>query len=318
MANAVITSATGGLGATGMATILTVLADTFLGVKRARGHILKYCNTDGAGVGVPHGTVRFMVPPAGTTPNDDTDGTSPSYDDTVAASKDVTLSVHKSVKFGFSQIAQTLDGGRAINPVVGGRMADLFNAVEADICTLASTFSTNTGGTGATAVDRTAIALARTQLVNKNVPAGDPLMALWKPGATAWGALTTLADFNEYRIRGERPSAYDPGNEFGVVPIYDRGVYHLESQNVKQATAAEVVTQYNFMFHRDAILVAMKAPMIPTSPGVEAMNFKDPDSEIEFQILKYWDKDTDAEALKIHTLYGKALGREDWGALILS
>lgn len=313
MGAAVITSATAGIGATGMNTIMTVLADTFLGVKRNRGPILRYCNTAGEGVGVPHGTVRFMVPPAGTTPIDATDGTGPAYDDTIAVSKDVTLSVHKSVRFGFSQIEQTLGGGRDIGPVTAGRMADLFNSIEADVVSLAATFTTNTGGTGNTDVSMAAIDAMRTKLVAHQVPAGDPLYAVWAARTYGWSAVSNLPDFKEYRIRGEMGGSFDPTKEYGVVPVYYKGIYHFESQNVYYSTYT-----YNMMWHKDAILVAMKAPVIPTSKNVEAMNFKDPESGIEFQILKFWDLATNADAIEIHSLYGKALGREDWGGYIMS
>jgi hypothetical protein len=314
MGNAVITSASAGLGASGMNDIMTILADQFLKVKRTRGHVIQYVNTDGEGAAVPHGVIRFMLPPSGTTPIDEVDGTAPAYDDTVTASVDVTLNVHKSVKFAFSQIAQTLDGGRAIGPVTAGRMADLFNAIEADVCSLASTFSTNQGGTGTTDLDMTALDVMRTKLITAKVPAGDPLYAILSHRAHGWPAAANLADFKEYRIRGEEGSAFNPGQgEFGVKPIYYKGVYYIESQNVYFSTYT-----YNMMFHRDAILLAMKAPIIPTSPGVEAANFKDPESGIEFQILRYWDLSTQADVLKIHSLYGKSLGREDWGGYILS
>jgi hypothetical protein len=314
MANAVITGASGSLGSSGMGSIMTVLADEFLKVKRNRGHVIKYCNTNGEGVGVPHGTVRFLVPPTGATINDDVDGTSPNYDDSVGTFKDVTLSSHKSVKFGFSQIARTLDGGRSIEPIVASRMADLFNAVEADVAALASTF-TNTVGTASVALTEATYDAGRAKLIAAMVPEGDPLFGVYHYNATSWQALAALASFREYRITGrENPNV---SGEFGVTPVYWKNAYHIESQNVKFVDTTTDET-YNYLMHRDAILVAMKAPEVPMSSGVEAMNFLDPESGIEYQILRYWDKDKDADTLKIHTLYGKSLGRADWGCILLA
>lgn len=320
MSNAIITSASASLGASGVGSIMTVLADEFLKAKRQRGHAINYCNTRGTVMGESKilGTVRFMVPPSGSSISDETDGVTPDSVNTISNSKDVTLSVHKTAVVEFSQIAQTLDGGRSIPVVLAGRINDLLNAVDNDISTLASTFSTNSVGTANTDISQTTWDGARLKLVNAQVPVGDPIYSLLHSSAHAFGAWKNLPTTNEYRVRGTTPQAYEPGTEFGVVPIYNGGMWGLESQSVTQATISAVVNTYNFALHRDAILVAMKAPAIPTSPGVEAMNFKDTDSDVEFQILKYWDKDAGADVMKIHTLYGKAIGRDDWGCVILS
>jgi hypothetical protein len=320
MSNAIITSASASLGASGVGSIMTVLADEFLAAKRQRGHVLKYCNTEGTleGESKLFGVVRFMVPPSGSTVSDETDGVTPDAVNTIATSKDVTLNVHKTVVFEFSQIGQTLDGGRSIAPITAGRMADLFNAIENDISGLASTFSTNSVGTAATDLTAAVLDAGRATLINADVPAGDPLYGLLHQSAHAWQAVGALPNFNEYRIRGNQPDAFNPNADYGVTPIYYKNSYWLESQSVKQATISSIVNTYNFLFHKDALLVAMKAPMIPTSPGVEAMNFMDPLSGIEFQILKYWDKDTGSDVLKIHSLYGKTIGRDDWGCILLS
>lgn len=320
MSNAIITSATSSLGSSGMNTIMTVLADEFLAVKRQRGHAINYCNTRGTleGTAQIFGTVLFMVPPSGSTVSDETDGTTPDSVNTITASKAVTLNKHKTCVVEFSQIAQTLDGGRSIAPVIGGRVSDLLNAVDNDISALAATFSTNSAGTAATDINQATLDAARGLIVGADAPAGDPLFSLLHNSAHAFQAAYALPSFNEYRIRGTTPQAYEPGTEFGIVPVYAKGVWYLESQSVSQATISSVVNTYNYMFHKDAILVAMKAPALPTSPGVEAANFKDLDSDIEFQILKYWDKEASADVMKIHCLYGKAIGRDDWGCIVLS
>jgi hypothetical protein len=126
-----------------------------------------------------------------------------------------------------------------------------------------------------------------------------------------------MAHFHEYRITGvESPfKQRDFGTDAGG-GIWWKSAYHHESQNVSQGTYP-TDTSSNFLLHRDAILVAMVDMALPRSPGIEAANFRD-DSGISFQIKRYWDKDTDSDVVKIDTLFGLALGRQEWGCLIKS
>jgi hypothetical protein len=257
-----------------------------------------------------------MIPPSGATVNDETDGTAPALDDTPGSYADITLSKHKSVMFGFSQVAETLDGGRSIPVITEARMADLFNSIETDVASLALTFS-NSVGTGNTALTEATYDAGRALLVAAQVPENDPLWGVYHYNAKSWQALAALATFREYRIRGEVSNVTEV-TEYGVKPTMWKSAYHVESQNVATATVSASTYTYNYLMHRSAILVAMKAPVLPSSPGVEAANFMDPDSGIEFQILKYFDQTKHGDVLKIHSLYGKGLGRADWGCILLA
>lgn len=314
MANAVITGATN--LSQGIGSMLTILADSIIGAKRARGHVINYCRTNPETTDRTHYVANFMVPYSGATVNNDVDGTAPAYQDSASACVAITLNQKKSVRFGFSQLEQTLDGGRSIEPLVAGRMADLFNAVETDICTLGSTFAASSG-TANTNLTEATIDAARAALIANYIPVGVPLHAMISPGATSWVALNNLPTFLEYRIRGTQPDFSNESVDFGVKPIYHKNCYFVETQTVQTATIT-VLNTYNFMFAPDAILVAMKAPQIPTSPGVEALNFTDGESGIEYQLLRYWDKDTEADAIKLQCIYGRGLGRSDWGQVLLA
>ena len=311
MANALITSASTGLGASGQGTIMTVLADAFLAAKRNKGRILAHCNTDAEMTPGPHGTARVIVAPSNLTVNDETDGTTPNFDDTVGTYYDVAISEHKSVVFGFTQIAQALDGGRAIPPNVQGRIYSLFNAIEQDVAALAATFTTNVFGTPGVAINQTTFNQARASLVTAQVPDLEALTAFYKPGTNNWDALSQLPNFNLFFNTGRMSPQVeeDFGSGNGVMW---KNARHFESQNVDTAAG----TTYNFLFHRDALLVAMKELPMSTSPGVEMMNFKDPDSEIAWQIMKYWDQAHGGDVLKIHSLYGRRVGRDEFGALM--
>lgn len=321
MGNALVTAST---ASTGIGSIMTVLADDFLEAKRNKGRILKFCNTDGEQIKAAHGTARFMLAPSNTTVNDEVDGTTPNLDDTLVSGNplnagyvDISLNVHKTVVFGFTQIEQALDGGRSIPPVIQGRMYSLFNVIEQDICALASTATTNVLGTPATALSESTYDSARADLVEAQVPDHVPLTAFYSPGPYSFVALSNLAGFRQWAYTGR--TSPDVETTYGD-GTYWKGARHFESQNVKRtgANTDSVDTVYNFLFSKDAILVAMLDLPIPTSPGVEAMNFRDPDSGIAFQILKYYDQAHGGDVMKIHSLYGKGFGREDWIALLLS
>lgn len=313
MANALITSASTGLGASGQGTIMTVLADAFLKTKRNKGRILTKCNTDAEMTPGPHGTARVLVAPSNLTVSDETDGTTPNFDDTVGTYYDVAISEHKSCVVGFTQIAQALDGGRGIPPNVTGRMASLFNTIEKDVAALAATFSTNVFGTPGTAITQATFNAARSSLVTAQVPEGDELNAFYINGANSWDAISQLPNFNLYFNTGRQSPQIeaDFGSGNGVMW---KNARHFESQNVDVAGNIN----YNFLFHRDALLVAMLDLPISTSPGVEMMNFADPESGIKWQIMKYWDQAHGGDVLKIHSLYGRRVGRDEFGALMES
>jgi hypothetical protein len=304
-----------------MGSIMTVLANGFLRSKRNKGRILRYCNTQCSEIDVAHGTARMLVAPANLTMNNVTDGTSAavSYDATVGSYVDVNLNQHLYTIFGYAEIANCLDKGRSLDALMEGRLTSMFNTVEGLIATLGSTFSTNQGGTINSALTETVYDAARTAIINAQVPDAEALHAFYAPGTNSWVAMTNLANFHEYRITGRQ----DPhvAQDFGTDAsggIWWKSAYHHESQNVVASTVSGVSGHANFLFHRDAILVAMVDMALPRSPGVEAANFRDSDSGISFQIKRYWDKDLDADMVKIDCLLGLSKGRDEWGALLLS
>ncbi len=318
MSTPVITAATNSLGSSGMGSLMTVLAAGFLRSKRNKGRILRHCNTDCAEIDVPHGTARMLVAPANLTVQSITDGTSPApnYDSTVGTFVDVPLSQHKYVAFGYAEIANCLDRGRSLDALMAGRVDSLFNNIEEDLATLASTFSTNVFGSVFTPITEAVMDNARAAIINAQVPAGEALHGFYAPGTNAWVALTNLANFHEYRITGKQDPHVDPsfGDEQGT---FWKNAYHHESQNVVQISGCPD-NSYNFLFHKDALLVAMTDMALPMSKSIEAANFRDVESGISFQIKRYWDFTVDADVIKIDCLYGRALGRQEWGALIES
>ena len=318
MGAALITSATGGFGSAGAGAILTQVADAFLKSKRNKGRILQHVNTDvEQGIVQPHGTARFLLAPSNLTVADETDGTTPNLDDTVAVPYDVPISEHKTILFGYTQVAQALANSGAIPAQLDGRMTSLFNTIEEDICGLAASFSTTVLGTPGTGITQLVYNAARAAIVTNQAPANDMLTAFFAPGAKNWDAFTGLSDVKDYRIRGVPSPVMDKDFAHDNPGLYFRNAMNYESQNVKAGNLSGTAFAYNFMFHRDAILVALKTLPLPEAGiGVVGANFKDPESGIEFQILKYWDQAHGGTVVKIHSLYGRALGREEWGALM--
>ncbi len=307
MAAALITAST---ASSGIGSIMTVLADQFLQSKRNKGRILRACNTDAQQTPGPHGTARVMIAASDVTVNDETDGTTPALDDTNGTYVDVPLTSHKTCVFGFTEIAQTLDGGRSIAPVVQSRMYSLFNAIEVDVAAIAATFSTNVFGSQGVPLTQVVVEQARAALVGYKVPDVNTLNAFYLYGTNSWDAISNFPNFNLFFNTGRTSPQIDA--DFGSEGVMWKNARHWETQSVRNNGGII----YNFMMHRDAILVAMQAIQVPTSPGVEAMNFQDPDSGIAWQIVKYYDQAHGGDVMKIHSLYGRILGRETFGALM--
>src|SRR6187402_2162583 len=221
MAAALITAST---ASAGIGSIMTVLADQFLQSKRSKGRILKACNTDAEQTPGPHGTARVMIAASDVTVNDEVDGTTPALDDTNGTYVDVPLTAHKTCVFGFTEIEQTLDGGRSIAPVVQSRMYSLFNAIEADVAALASTFSTNIFRTSNIALTQLVVEQARAALVGQKVPDVNALNAFYLYGTNSWDAISNFPNFNLFLNTGRLSPQIN--EEFGSEGVQWKNAKH--------------------------------------------------------------------------------------------
>lgn len=299
----------------GIGTVMTVLADGFLESRRNKGNIIKFVNTSGETIGAPHGTARFIVAPDNLTVSDETDGTNVSLDNTSGQYYDVALTTHKSLTFGFTAMANALDGGRGLAPNIEGRQASLFNTIEKDVCSLVST-STNVYGTGGSDLTEAVYDASRANIVTNQAPAGDDLYAFYSPDTHSFVALQNLAGYRQWAYTGEVSdqvkSTYGKGK-------YWKGAWHFESQNVFTETYSTQFSHCNFLAHKDAILVAMvDLPMPSAGIGVQQMNFADPESGIKFSVKQYFDQAHNGEVIKLEALYGRALGRSEWLSVMVA
>jgi hypothetical protein len=313
MANATITKdSLGNSGA--LKSLMTLLADGFIQAARTRGRILKYIRTQNETQAVAQlgDTARVLLASDSVAINDLSDGSDRVLDDTVGTSVDVVLNKHKIGAFSMTQIATALDGGRTLPMQVNSYINGLLNTIEADICALAHTgFTTNVVGAYDTALTEPNAIAAMEKLFNNNVPAGEPIHAFIKPGINSWAALVQLAGFREHQITGKESPIVSA--QYGEGTFWHGATWQM-SQNVKQVNSTPNAQISNFLFHRDALACAMKALPIPDT-GAEAANFVDPESGIQFQILKQWNHTKLAEELVIHALYGCSVAKEKWGCL---
>ncbi|HEY3322079.1 MAG TPA: hypothetical protein VGP72_16550 [Planctomycetota bacterium] len=316
MSNLVITEST--LGDEGLKSLMILLAEGFLAAKRARGHPINFVNSNSPSQAIAEfgQTARVLLSPsvASTLVSPGADLV---YDDTVGTSVDVTLNKFRRTAFGYSQVAEALDGGHSVASVTEGHMSGLFNDIEADVLSIATSLHTNVVGTYGADVTDEVIAAAFGKLADAYVPEGAPLVGYLHQGPSAWQAFTAIPYVRQYYNTGEKSP--DKIATYGSSPILHKSIGWMLSQSVKRTSGTFTYAHTNnIAFHRDAILMAMKPLRVPTVKGVEAMNFRDADSGIEFQILKQWDPKQTAEILVIQALYGIALGREDWAVLIKS
>lgn len=313
MADLVITK--DNLGNSGLKSLMTLLADNFIKAARNRGRILKYIRTQNESTAVAQfgDTARVLLSPDNVVVNDLTDGNSKVLDNTTGSSVDIVLNKHKYCAFGMTQIAQALDGGRALPLQVDSRITALLNTIEGDICALAHTgFTSNVVGAYDTPITEPNCLSAFTKLVDAGVPQGEPLTAFVRHGINSWSALAQLASFREFQMTGKESPTVSAG--YGEGNFY-HGINWIMSQNVSQVNETPIAQISNFVFHADALACAMKALPVPMSGGVEAANFQDPESGIELQILKQWNKDTLSDELVIHALYGCGVAKEVYGCL---
>jgi hypothetical protein len=317
VADAVITTASASLGATGLKSLMTLLADEFIKAARNRGRIVKYVNTQAASRAVAQfgDTARIILAPDTASAPLLTDGNDLVLDDNPGTSVDVVLNKHRTAAFGYTQIAQALDGGHVLPAEIQSRMAALMNGIESDVCAAVSSgFTTNVVGSYGSNITEANVVIAMGKLFDAGVPEGDPLWAFVSSKPTAWQALVQVARFSEWQVTGRESPLVSANYANGT---FWHGATWLMSQNVAY-TDVTTDTNDNFIFHRDALAVALRPLPIPESPAVQAANFLDQESGIEFQILKQWNTKKLAEEIVIHALYGVSAAKESYGCLLKS
>lgn len=311
MANQAINSSAAGLGSAGLNSLLTFFQAKFRAIKRIAGRPLDYVNMDASElVAVEGQTVTLPLYPT-TASSLLVDGQAVVMDDNVGSNVQVTLNKHRVTKFSLTQLARALDGDKVNSGLMEGRIAGILNDVETDIMSIATTgFTTNTVGTYNSAMTEANIATAMTNYWGQLPPAEVMPVALVRQDANAWGALLQLAAFRDFQVTGV------------VSPTVDASYMN---PGVSRYGAKFVVTQAmpksgsnidNLIFHPNAIAVAMRSFEQPMAPGVQAINFVQ--DGVALQMLLTWNGDRLQDEMAIHTLYGYAVGKEQWGVLFKS
>lgn len=311
MANQAITSGSTSLGASGLNSLLTFFMDSFRAIKRNTGRPLNYINSNASADLASEGqTVTIPLYPT-TTSALLTDGAAVVQDDSVGSNTSVTLNKHRVTKFSLTEIARALDGDKVNAGLLEGRIAGLLNDVESDVLSaITSGFTTNTVGTYNSAMTEANIVTAMVNYFSQLAPGDVMPTGFVRHDANAWGALLQLAAFRDYQVTGVQAptvnaSYMNPGIErYGVRWI------------VTQALPKSGTSIDNLIFHPNALCMAMRTLPNPLSPGVQAMNFAQ--DGVSMQMLMNWNGDRLQDEMTIHTLYGYAVGKEQWGVLFKS
>lgn len=310
MANQAITSGATSLGASGLNSLLTFFWDSFITVKRNQGNPLQYLNGDISSVVAEEGqNVTVPLYPTITT-NLTTDGSTVTQDDSVGSNVTITLNKHRTTKWSFTQVARALDGGKTMEGEFQARLAGMLNDTEADILSMiTSSVTTNTVGSYNSAMTEANIVAAMVAYWDNKPPAGLPT-ALVRHDSNAWGALSQLAAFRDYQVQGVvAPTANDSYMATGLARYGSR--WTVTQSLPKSGTSID-----NVIFHRNALLYAMRPIPVPLAPGVQAVNFSD--GQIMLQMLLQWNGDRLADEFVIHELYGYGVGRQEWAVLFKS
>lgn len=306
MANAPITSAAGSLGSSGLGSLLTYFGDRFLAVKRNRGRLLNYINTD-ASAQVAQKGQTVNVPIAGTTSTSLlTDGNAVTLDDTGGTFSAVTLNKHRYAALSFTQIGEALSGNVTMQGILDQRIADLLNDVEVDVASTATAgFTTNTVGSYNSDITEANLVSAISKLDIQKAPM--PRVGFIHPGAHGWGAFIKVSNIvNSQYIGGATPLT---NPEYGV--HYWNGVNWIASQAVNQASGTD---SDSFIMNRDAIVFASRPLPAPMAPGVIAENMVV--DGLAIQILLSFDGSKLADQMVIHCLYGFGAGEQKYACQI--
>lgn len=313
MANAPITTSATGIGASGINSLLSLFMAQFNSIKRAGGRPIAYMNTDASSTLAKYGQTANVPLYSNVNTTLISDGNAVSLDDTTGSSVTVTLNKHRVTKFSATQIVQALTAGdqSVINNLIGARIASLLNDIEADILSLATTgFTSTVKGSYNTALTESVITDTMASYMS-NLPPRDVLPTfLVRHDLNAWGALLQLSAFRDWQVTGQvSPTATDPYLNQGVKRY---GANFVVTQSLpKSGTSID-----NVLFHPNAICVAMRQFEQPISPGVQAIPMVQ--DGIAFQMLLQWNGDRLADEIAIHSLYGFAAGRQEWGAQVKS
>ena len=299
------------LGSSNLNSLLTTFWDSFRKYKKNKGNPLALITgsisekfaVEGQTVNVPlYPTVASNLL---------TDGNAVVKNDETGSYVALTLNRHRESTWSWTQIAHSLDGGKTLEGILGGRIAGFVNDVKADILSMITAgFTTNTAGTYNTALTEAVVVEAVSDIM-ANKPEGEILHAMISPDVKAWGALAQLSRFTNWDVRGTQNNLTGEGSV--LAPTFQAyGVnWHVTHGLPRTGTS-----QDNVVFDPASMLYAMRPIMPPMSRGVVASNFVE--EGIALQLVLSYDNGRLADQFTLHALYGSCIGMETWGSLLLS
>ncbi len=314
MADLDINSGSTSYGSSGANVLLRFVSDQFVRSARNWGAPLKYVMDVSPNLAEKGQKVGVRVA-ANVNSRLLTDGSSTVLDDDTGTTVDVTLNRTRYTKFGVTDVAAAMDGNATKASLIASRMAGLFNGIEEDVMSVAtSSFTTNTAqGTYNTAITEAAFMAAVQSVLSQRPPNDQNIVALVRSGTTSYGALLSLQSFSFALNTGLGVGAQVSANMGQGRPFHGAWTY------MTQAMPLSGTSTDNLIFHRSAIAVAMRNIEIPMAGlGVVAQNFVDEASGVTYQVRLQYDKNTMAQEFVVSVLYGYAVTKDAYGCQLKS
>jgi hypothetical protein len=222
----------------------------------------------------------------------------------------VVLNKHKEASILVEDFARAQASAPLMQSLIQAQVVAIAEAVESDIISTYSSFSTTVGTSG---TDLTAAALrtvAKT-FTDKKVPGPDRHLLLSTKDVVSLQADSTLQNF----------FAYNDSRDHGVTGAAPVNIYGLQlhpSQLVPVVAGTPNSTK-NLAFNPGAIILASRAlPQAPEGSGVAQHTMVDEQSGLVLRVSMAYDPQNLGVQVTIDVLYGVAKLRDEKGIIVLS
>jgi hypothetical protein len=218
----------------------------------------------------------------------------------------VVLTSHQEATFSIPNITQALATPNLIDTYMQPAVLAIAEKVESDLLNIYPLFAANAAvGTANTPLTEAVIGTGETELFNSRMP--DSLQKYAVVSGTAYDQLRQIPRFSEQRMVGNATAIYS-----GTIGTL-KGVIFARSQKVVQVGT----TTNNIMFGRDAIILCTRN-LPPIIPGTGAIS-----QNINFQgfgmrVVMSFNPQTLSQQFTVDCLYGIAVGRNQFGVVVLN
>lgn len=313
MANAPISSNTAGVNN----ALLTVFEKRAVSAPRIRGNPLKMI-TDVSDAFITYGqTVVVNVAPT-ITSSLLTDGSQRVLNDSAPSQVSITVNRNRYTAADITDVLNAfVQGSSFVDALIDGQIAALENDTQSDIMSqITGNFTTNVAGSYATPITEANIVALRASIINQKPPPGY-LNGLMAPTAGAFAAFSVL----ENVIRANQRGYMEASPSINATPRYGQDViYNNISVSECQAVPNNGGSVDNFIFHKNALAMAMRPLPIPMEDGtgVKARLVVAPEIGMAYTMQMSYNFLNYAPELSVRCLYGMNVLKEVWGGILKS